>query len=51
MTQRWQVKPSGVSAFSSTSNTSPLAGVTLGTLISFVASSTGSIGSAIVGKS
>ena len=34
ITQRWTVKPSGMSAASSTSNTAPLAGVTLGQVIS-----------------
>ena len=43
-TQRWMSKPSGFSAGSSTSNTSPRAGVTLGQRISSAARATGSIG-------
>ncbi len=43
LTKRWTSKPSGASAASSTSNTAPLAGVTLGQAISAEASSTGSI--------
>jgi len=46
--KRWTVKPSGASAASSTSNTAPLAGVTLGTAISRWANSTGSIGTVMV---
>src|SRR3546814_4993943 len=41
--KRSTVKPSGVSAASSTSNTAPVAGVTLGAAISAFARSSGSI--------